>query len=276
MPWKNRHIGNPVLTGILNLFFRTGIEDAHCGLRAIRKDAYTGLGLQGTGMEFASEMLIKASLIGLRIDEVAATLSPDLRDRPPHLRPWRDGWRHLRYLFMLSPTWAFGIPAAVMMGGGSAIILVAALFTLGLLPGVSPFGVSWSIVGAFLITTGHFAALMALAAHFYGAREGYRPLRPVFHRLASLLTLENALISGGSAIVVAIASFIAIVLWWGSHGFTALPTMLPLLVSVVTGVIGMQTALGGFLLAIIAGHNARLTPAITAPDLVIRQRAKAA
>src|SRR5262249_6892931 len=92
MPWKNRYIGNPLLTGILNLFFRSGIGDAHCGLRAIRAGAYAELGLRGDGMEFASEMVIKASLRKMRIDEVPATLSRDLRDRPPHLRPWRDGW----------------------------------------------------------------------------------------------------------------------------------------------------------------------------------------
>ena len=95
MPWKNRHIGNPALTGILNLFFRSGINDAHCGLRAIRRDAFALLGLSGEGMEFASEMVIKASLRKMRVVQVPATLSVDLRDRAPHLRPWRDGWRHL-------------------------------------------------------------------------------------------------------------------------------------------------------------------------------------
>ncbi|MEL7486502.1 MAG: glycosyltransferase family 2 protein, partial [Pseudomonadota bacterium] len=107
MPWKNRYIGNPVLTGILNLFFRTGVNDAHCGLRAITKEAFETLNLSGSGMEFASEMVIKAALKKLPMTQAPATLSKDLRDRPPHLRPWRDGWRHLRYLLMLSPTWLF-------------------------------------------------------------------------------------------------------------------------------------------------------------------------
>ena len=111
MPWKNRYIGNPVLTGILNLMYRAGISDAHCGLRAVTKDAFGRLRLTGSGMEFASEMVIKAALQRLNIAEVPATLSPDLRDREPHLRPWRDGWRHLRYLLMLSPTWIFTVPA---------------------------------------------------------------------------------------------------------------------------------------------------------------------
>ncbi|WP_420382968.1 glycosyltransferase family 2 protein [Novosphingobium sp.] len=276
MPWKNRYIGNPALTGLLNLFFRTAIEDAHCGLRAITRDAYCAIGLQGQGMEFASEMIIKASLNDLRIDQVAATLSPDLRDRAPHLRPWRDGWRHLRYLFMLSPTWAFGVPAASMMGGGVAILLIAALYTVGIASGVSPFGVSWSIVGAFLITTGHFSALMALAAHFYGAAQGFRPLRSVFRRWEKILTLESALMVGGSMVAAAIVSFIAIVFWWGAHQFSALPTMLPLLVSVITGVVGMQTALGGLLLAVIGGHNAQLAPCANILPIHTPHLAKAA
>ena len=104
MPWKNRYIGNPALTGILNLLFGSNVDDAHCGLRALTKSCFERLGLTGSGMEFASEMVIKAALKGEVIAEAPVTLSPDLRDRPPHLRPWRDGWRHLRYLFMLSPS----------------------------------------------------------------------------------------------------------------------------------------------------------------------------
>jgi len=100
MPWKNRYIGNPILTGILNLLFRSGVDDAHCGLRALTKPCFERLRLEGAGMEFASEMIIKASLLDERIEAVPVTLWPDQRDRPPHLRPWRDGWRHLRYLLM--------------------------------------------------------------------------------------------------------------------------------------------------------------------------------
>jgi hypothetical protein len=123
-------------------------------------------------------------------------------------------------------------------------------------------GVSWSIIGCFLITTGHFAALMALATHFYGVRQGYRPLRPMFRRFAGVLTLENALIGGGAAILASIVLFALVICWWSSLDFQALPTTLPLLAAVVLGVIGMQTALGGFLLSVIAGHEARFCPAL--------------
>ena len=257
MPWKNRYIGNPLLTGILNLFFRSGIDDAHCGLRAIRKEAYQALGLESSGMEFASEMVIKASLKRIRVDEVPATLSPDLRGRAPHLRPWRDGWRHLRYLFMLSPTWAFGVPALLLAGTGCWILAVAALHALGVVSGPSHFGVSWTTLATFMVTTGHFAALMALATHFYGVRRGYRTLRPWLARLEPALTLETALVIGAVLIALSLVGLAAVGLWWGANAFAALPNQLPLLLAIGSGVIGLQTALGGVLLAVLSGHNGR-------------------
>jgi hypothetical protein len=257
MPWKNRYIGNPVLTGILNLFFRSGVDDAHCGLRAIRREAYAALQLESTGMEFASEMVIKASLRKLRIDEVPATLSPDLRDRAPHLRPWRDGWRHLRYLFMLSPTWAFGVPAALLMGGGAAILMVAMLHTFGLIGGEEKFGVSWTILATFMVTAGHFAAIMALVTHLFGVSAGFRPLKPALRRLENVLTLETALVGGGAMMLASVLSLGAIAIYWGVHDFAALPTTLPLLMAIGLGVIGLQTALGGILCSVIAGHRAQ-------------------
>ena len=273
MPWKNRYIGNPALTGILNLFFRTGVDDAHCGLRAIRCEAYEALGLDSTGMEFASEMVIKASLRGLDIAEVPATLSPDLRDRAPHLRPWRDGWRHLRYLFMLSPTWAFGVPAAMLMGAGLAILAIAALHVLGIMTGESHFGASWTILATFMLTTGHFAAIMALATHLYGVSEGFRPLKPALRRIERLLNLETALIAGGAMIVASVLSLGAIGVWWGVNDFVALPTTLPLLLAIALGVTGLQTALGGILIAVIAGHQSRFAAgAGQVPAVPVRTR----
>ncbi|WP_374410507.1 glycosyltransferase [Novosphingobium colocasiae] len=266
MPWKNRYIGNPVLTGILNLFFRSGIGDAHCGLRAIRRDAYDRLRLEGEGMEFASEMVIKAALSRLQIDEVPATLSPDLRDRPPHLRPWRDGWRHLRYLLMLSPTWLFGVPALAAMLLACVIFAMAGLHQTGLLPGPAHIGTGWTILAGFLLTSGHFCAVMALATHLYGVREGYRPLRPGLARWAHVMVLENALLAGLGLIGVAALGLGAIALRWSVGGFAALPSVLPLTLAAATGALGVQTLMGGFLLAIIGGHDARFVAAVAAPD----------
>lgn len=260
MPWKNRYIGNPVLTGILNLFFRSGIDDAHCGLRAITKSAFHDLGLTGAGMEFASEMVIKASLKKMRIEQTPATLSPDLRERAPHLRPWRDGWRHLRYLFMLSPTWVFGVPALLAMISAIIILGTALLFAAGALRPASPFGTSWIVVGGYLFTVGHFAFLMALATHFHGVRRGYRRLRPWLGRVGRILTLENALVAGSVMIVASLVAFGLIGARWSANGFAALPSILPLTLAAVTGATGLQTALGGFLLAIIADHDTRLAP----------------
>lgn len=260
MPWKNRHIGNPGLTGVLNLFFRSGIGDAHCGLRAIRKEAFERLGLSGTGMEFASEMVIKAALLKLRIAEVPATLSPDLRERPPHLRPWRDGWRHLRYLFMLSPTWVFGVPGIVALALSALIFAVALLHLCGVLPGEALFGTSWTIIAGFLATCGHLALIMALATHLFGVGRGYKLLRPLLRRHAGWLTLETMLLAGLALIAVALAGLVTVTVGWGKGGFVALDTQLPLILFATAGAVGLQNVLGGFLLAIIAGNDNRLAP----------------
>jgi glycosyltransferase involved in cell wall biosynthesis len=258
MPWKNRYIGNPVLTGILKLFFRSAINDAHCGLRAIRKDSYRQLGLTSDGMEFASEMVIKASLLDFVIAEVPATLSPDLRDRPPHLRPWRDGWRHLRYLFMLSPTWVFGVPALLAMLLAGVIIGGAALHQSGLVAGKGYFGDSWVIVGGFLAVLGHLALIMALATHLHGVNQGYRKMRPLLKKYGPLLTLETALLAGLALIAASGLGFALTGYSWAQGGYVALPSVLPITLAAVTGAIGCQSLMGGFLLAIIAGHKAQI------------------
>ena len=161
-------IGNPILTGILNILFRAGISDAHCGLRAFTRTTFDHLQLSGDGMEFASEMVIKATLRGCKIAEVPATLARDLRHRPPHLRPWRDGWRHLRYLLMLSPTWLFAVPSAMF---AAIALVVFALAGLGALQGGSRssyIGNYWLILAGGLLTVAHSAALLAAAGNLYG------------------------------------------------------------------------------------------------------------
>lgn len=133
MPWKNRYIGNPILTWVGRLLFKCPAKDFHCGLRGLRKDAFLRMDLRTTGMEFASEMVIKANLFGMRIAEVPTTLSKDGRSRPPHLRPWRDGWRHLRFMLLFSPLWLFFIP-------GSILFLISMLSYAALLYGPVKFG----------------------------------------------------------------------------------------------------------------------------------------
>src|SRR2546426_1750304 len=121
MPWKHRWIGTPVLSALARLFFRTPVGDVNCGLRALSKSAFMKLNLQTTGMEFASEMVVKASLHGLRIAEVPIVLRPDRRSRRPHLRSWRDGWRHLRFMLLFTPAWLFLIPGVLMVAVGLVV-----------------------------------------------------------------------------------------------------------------------------------------------------------
>jgi glycosyltransferase involved in cell wall biosynthesis len=268
MPWKNRYIGNPVLTGILNILFRVGIEDAHCGLRAIRKDALSRLSLTGSGMEFASEMLIKAALKRLAITEVPAKLLVDLRDRPPHLRPWRDGWRHLRYLFMLSPNWLFGMPAA--LGALTALLILAAAITDALAPGSFPMvGNYWVVLGAAMLAVSHQAALMTLAGNLYGVREGFRLPDRHIQRFARLVSLETMLLVGAVAVAVGV-TLLGVVLWrWQERHYAEIHSVLPAVIGTLSVTLGFQNVLGGFLLAIIGGNQARFLGAAEAPRPIL-------
>jgi glycosyltransferase involved in cell wall biosynthesis len=268
MPWKNRYIGNPVLTGILNLVFGSGISDAHCGLRALTRPTFEALRLSGDGMEFASEMVIKATLKGCRIAEVPATLSPDLRGRPPHLRPWRDGWRHLRYLLMLSPTWLFAVPAAVLAALALAILTAAGLAALGWLSNATYFGNSWLILAGGLLTIAHSAVLMAATGNVYGVHEGYRKHSGRSVLLARWISLETMLIAGVTSVLVGGVILATLLTYWSAHRFEPMRNVLLAVLGTSLVVIGVQNALAGFLLAIVNGNNAdfiRSSPTSPAP-----------
>ena len=256
MPWKNRYIGNPVLTGILNLFFRPGISDAHCGLRALTKETFDGLQLCGSGMEFASEMVIKAALQRRAIAEVPATLSPDLRERAPHLRPWRDGWRHLRYLLMLSPTWLFAVPAVA--GALAALVIFAGAILHAFAPQSAPafFGNYWLIGGSALAGASHLALILAIAGHLYGIKAGYRRSGRRTAALARLLTLETMLVSGVALFLTGLVA-LGVVAWsWSARDFSATYSILPAVLATLLVTLGVQNVFGGFLLAIIGGNEA--------------------
>jgi glycosyltransferase involved in cell wall biosynthesis len=283
MPWKNRYIGNPILTGILNVLFRSKVDDAHCGLRALTREAFERLRLTGSGMEFASEMVIKASLLHLRIAEVPVTLSPDLRDRAPHLRPWRDGWRHLRYLFMLSPIWSFIVPAAIIGPVSLAILFFAAAEWMGLTPPGGFFGNYWTILAGAGLTLAHLSVTMGLTAQFYGVQSGYRVPGRNTSALAPYLTLETMLIGGGLMMLAGIAVLAAITAYWSALGFHAISSVFPVVAGTCLITVGAQNMLGGFLLAIVCGNDAELlkrTPAAqdtpSAVDRTKSGRARAA
>jgi glycosyltransferase involved in cell wall biosynthesis len=257
MPWKNRYIGNPVLTGILNLLFRPGISDAHCGLRAVTGDAFRKLRLSGSGMEFASEMVIKAALQRLAIAEVPATLSPDLRDREPHLRPWRDGWRHLRYLLMLSPTGLFAVPATA--GALGALLIFAGALVNAFAPGLglSFFGNYWVIAASAIAAMSHLAFILSMTGHLYGIKAGYRRSGRGTFLLARLLTLETMLISGLALIGAGILTLAMVALSWSARDFSATYSVLPAVGGTLLVTLGVQNMFGGFLLAIVGGNEAR-------------------
>lgn len=256
MPWKNRHIGNPILTGILNLFFRAGVSDAHCGLRALTMACFQRLDLTGSGMEFASEMIIKAALKGETIAEAPATLSRDIRDRPPHLRPWRDGWRHLRYLLMLSPAWAFAAPAALFAAGALFIFAMAgAAWAQGRWESAF-FGNYWIVLAGSLLGLAHTAALLGAATHLHGVRAGYRRPIPADSWLSRWISLETMLLAGGGLFLVGVGILASVLLYWSGHNFSGIRNVLPAVLGSTLMAIGAQNAFGGFLLAIGAGHQA--------------------
>ncbi len=257
MPWKNRYFGNPVLTGILNLLFRARIDDAHCGLRALTRRCFEKLRLEGRGMELASEMVIKAALLDQRIAEVPVTLSPDLRDRPPHLRPWRDGWRHLRYLLMLSPSWLFALPAGLLATVSLAILITISVTWLS--GAQAPrFGNYWAILAGSTLTLSHIGVVLALAGQLYGIRERYRPPSGLLKLMASRLSLETMLIAGLAAIAAGVAILIAIVAYWSAHSLEPIANVLPAVIGTCAVAIGTQNILGGFLLAIVSGNDAEV------------------
>ena len=255
MPWKNCYLGNPVLTGLLNLLFRCNVDDAHCGLRALTKPCFESLRLDGSGMEFASEMLIKAVLLEQQIAEVAVTLRPDLRGRPPHLRPWRDGWRHLRYLLMLSPFWLFGIPAGICVAFATALLMTMSVASLAGVE-ITRFGNYWAVLAGSLLTLGHMGMILALAGQLYGIREHYRRAPAWLAPLAAWFTLEAMLLAGLASMLVGLSVLTAVLAHWTAHNLQPIASVFPAVLGTCALAIGMQNVLGGFLLAIVSGNSA--------------------
>ncbi|MEI4487770.1 glycosyltransferase family 2 protein [Frigidibacter sp. MR17.14] len=264
MPWKNRYIGNPALTGLLRMMFRTDITDAHCGIRAISRTAYDRLKLSSTGMEFASEMVLKSALAGLTIAEVPVTLSPDQRGRPPHLNPWRDGLRHLVYMFLLNPVWLFLVPSAALFCLGS--LLLAALVLAGdstlFLPGGLRFGDHWAVAASAALVMSTQTGMIGLFAVVIGARDGLmrpaRHLRGLLHRSR----LQHWLLAGGGTGLAGLIWIATITLGWIASDYGALNQMRALIAAATMVILGSQIFFSGFLLSILSGHRSRHAGAI--------------
>ncbi len=253
MPWLHRYVGNPVLTGILNLFFKSPIRDAHCGLRGFRKDAYERLRLTTPGMEFASEMVVKACLQRQRISEVPIVLYPDGRDRPPHLRSFRDGWRHLRFLLLMCPLWLFRLPAVLLMGLGVGLM---ALLTPGPLPvGGVVLDVHTMLLGALCAVLGHQALWLWTFAQIHGWQSGLLPADGFLARLVIQFKLERGLILGAIFFLIGLLFNGWLVREWLDRGMGPLEVQTTLRVALwgfTLMVAGMQTVFGSFFLGLLA------------------------
>ena len=252
MPWHHRYIGNPVLSSVGRLFFRTPIGDFHCGLRGFSRASILALKLRTTGMEFASEMVVKATLAQLKVREVPTTLDKDGRSRPPHLRSFRDGWRHLRFLLLFSPRWLFLYP-------GIALLTIGLIVGAILLPGPARFGnVSFDVhtflVAALCIIVGLQSVSFAVIGRRFASRYGFIPRSSNYDRLLEALTLERILLA---AILLMLGGLGALV-WgvgeWAERGFGPLnptSTMRAVIIAMTALVSGFQLMMSGFMSSMI-------------------------
>jgi hypothetical protein len=245
MPWLHRYIGNPVLTGLLNLFFHTGVSDAHCGMRAFRRDLLPRLDLRTTGMEFASELVIRSSKLGLDVREVEIEYHP--RKGESKLSSFSDGWRHLRFLLVHSPTWLFLIP-------GTALVALGIVMGVIVMTGADFLGRVWdvhaliaaaltTIVGTQVLQIGMFGR--AYAAYYLGEHD------PPFDRMRERLRLEHGLIAGGAVLLAGLVTCVVIAVSWLSRGFGELSEQKLAVIGMTLVVVGIQIVFGSFFLSVL-------------------------
>jgi len=253
MPWKHRWIGNPVLTFIGRLFFRCPAHDFHCGLRGFTKTAYERMNLHTTGMEFASEMVIKATMSGMKMDEVPITLHKDGRSRPPHLRSWRDGWRHLRFMLLFCPKWLFLVPGASLLAAG---LLGMALLSAGRLnlPGGVGMDVGTLVVAAMFFLLGFQTIWTGIFAKTYATTAGLIPENESFKKLTGLLSLERGIVAGLLFALLGLGGLMFATLIWKQQGFGDLPleeNVRRLILSTTSVMFGAQVILCSFFLSVL-------------------------
>ena len=221
MPFLHRYLGNPVLSWMGRALFRTPIGDFHCGIRAFSRAAYQRLDLRTTGMEYASEMVVKASLLRQRIVEVPTTLQKDGRSRPPHLKTWRDGWRHFRFLLMYSPRWLFLFPGLALMVGG--FVLMAWLLPAERPLGHVNLGVDTLAYAAAAVLLGFQLVFFGVAAKVFATTEGLLPPDESFDQWFQYVTLETGLVAGVLLLLTGLGIALSSVLGWAHTGYGPLP-----------------------------------------------------
>lgn len=253
MPWLHRYLGNPVLSAIGRLFFNIPVGDFHCGLRGFDRAAIEGLGLRTTGMEFASEMVVFASLHGLSIAEVPTGLAKDGRSRPPHLNTWRDGWRHLRFLLLHSPRWMFGYPGAAMIGFGLAMMLALSSGPLVIAEGIS-LDVRAYLIGCLSLILGVQALTFGIISRRYAKAHQLLPGFPRAQRLLDAVSLERMLQLGAVIGLIGVGGVVSAIDVWASSGFGAISggyLLRGVMASVSMIVIAVQIAFSAFLLGVL-------------------------
>jgi glycosyltransferase involved in cell wall biosynthesis len=245
MPWHHQYIGNPVLTGLLNLFFRTGISDAHCGMRALRRDVLPRLELRTTGMEFASEMVIRAAKEDLKIAEFPIEYHP--RGGESKLSSFRDGWRHLRFLLVHSPNHLFIVPGALLASLGTLVVVLVG-------SGLDLFGRAWGvhaiIGGSLLMIVGTQVLALGLCAHAYGTYF-MGDTDPWFDRMRARFRLEHGLLLGGAFMLAGVVLGTIILATWISHGFGSLADERLAVIAASVLIVGIQIFFSAFLLSIL-------------------------
>jgi glycosyltransferase involved in cell wall biosynthesis len=253
MPWKHRWIGNPVLSFLGRLFFRTQVRDFHCGLRAFSREAIRRVDLRTTGMEFASEMVIKATLAGLRISEVPVTLHPDGRSRAPHLRSWRDGWRHLRFMLLFSPRWLFLFPGAFLALFG---LLVGGRLTAGpIVFGTLGFDTNTLLASSMATIVGLQICFFGLFTRIFAIQAGFLPDAGVFLKLERLFSLERGVVAGLFLLCAGVVLFGRALFVWAGAGFGHLsyPDSLRMVIPAVTMItVGVQIVFSSFFLSVLS------------------------
>ena len=251
MPALHYWLGTPVLTFIARLFFGTRITDINCGMRAFRRDALAKLDLRMTGMELASEMMIKVALLGLVMREVPITLHPDGRSRPPHLRTWRDGWRHLRMMLLFSPRWLFAAPGLVLAAMGAIGLVSLAWGPVQI--GAVFFGINSMLVASLILILGSQLVLLGVFAKSFVVAEGLLPGSRL-DRIGGVLRLESGVIVGSVLALCGAALIAWAILQWRATGFGVLVTLDPtraVVFGVTLIVLGVQIASAGFFLGVL-------------------------
>jgi glycosyltransferase involved in cell wall biosynthesis len=254
MPWKNRYLGTPVLTAIVNTVYRCQFSDVNCGMRALKKTAFEAMHLESSGMEFASEMLVKAAILGLKTSEVPITLHVDGRDRAPHLRPWADGWRHLKYILLFAPKLLYWLPGSVLMAIGLVLNAILAIAPSGesVYLGALRFGDHWVVVAALTFLLGYELILTGLLAHLYTLTHRLQRQTPRMSWLVRVVKIETIAIVALLTLGAGLGIELSVLRVWFDGNFGPMNAIRPAVMGMTLILIGTQTLFSGLFYAVLS------------------------